>query len=169
MSENNYYNSSIIMSLIDNNISIASAESCTGGLFASTLTKYNGVSKIFPGSIVSYSNDIKQKLLGVTPETLKEYGAVSSQTVSEMARGIRKVMGTDLGVSFSGIAGPTKEIDAKPQGLVYICVDYKGKQLIVKNNFKGTREIIQQMSVDKSFQMINEIISFDWFIFKYTI
>jgi len=89
--------------LIDNNITIATAESCTGGLISARLTDVPGISKVFNRGIVSYSNEAKMENLGVKPETLEKYGAVSSRTAMEMAEGVRKIASTDIGLAVTGI------------------------------------------------------------------
>ena len=106
--------------LMSSNVTIASAESCTGGLFGAALTDIPGISAVFDRSLVTYSNQAKIDELGVKPETLEQYGAVSEQTALEMAEGVRLKAGTDIGISVTGIAGPDGGTDEKPVGLVYI-------------------------------------------------
>jgi len=106
--------------LMSSNVTIAAAESCTGGLFGAALTDIPGISAVFDRSLVTYSNHAKIDELGVKPETLERYGAVSEQTAREMAEGVRQKAGTDIGISVTGIAGPDGGTDEKPVGLVYI-------------------------------------------------
>jgi nicotinamide-nucleotide amidase len=106
--------------LIDGNITFSSAESCTGGLFAMTMTEVPGISAVFDRGFVTYSNIAKMEELGVKAETLEKYGAVSEETAVEMAEGVRKVTGSRLCVSVTGIAGPDGGTEEKPVGLVYI-------------------------------------------------
>ena len=106
--------------LREKNKKIASAESCTGGLLADRLTDVSGSSAYFLAGIVSYSNQAKVNLLGVSPEVLKRYGAVSALCAKQMAAGIRRVANTDIGISTTGISGPTGDTPWKPLGLVYI-------------------------------------------------
>lgn len=106
--------------LMSRNITIASAESCTGGQFGAALTDVPGISAVFDRSLVTYSNQAKMDELGVKADTLEKYGAVSEQTAIEMAEGVRKKAGTDIGVSVTGIAGPDGGTEEKPVGLVYI-------------------------------------------------
>jgi PncC family amidohydrolase len=148
----------IIKELIDKNISITTAESCTGGRVASEITKYAGVSSIYPGSVVSYSNEIKQKVLNVHKSTLKNFGAVSRECVKEMLDGVMELMGADISVAISGIAGPTGGTKEKPVGLVYIGVKYKDKLFIEKNIFDGDRNEIQEKTKNRAFEIVEKII-----------
>ncbi len=106
--------------LKENKLTVAFAESCTGGLASKRIVDVPGASAVFVGSIVSYSNDVKMRLLGVKGETLAAHGAVSSQTAAEMAIGACLATGADIGVSVTGIAGPASDDTKKPVGLVYI-------------------------------------------------
>lgn len=106
--------------LMEKNLSIASAESCTGGMFAAALTDIPGISQVFDRSLVTYSNEAKMEELGVKEETLARFGAVSEETAREMAEGVRRVSGTDIGISVTGIAGPGGGSADKPVGLVFI-------------------------------------------------
>jgi len=148
----------VIDKLLEKNITITTAESCTGGLIASEITKYAGVSSIYPGSIVSYSNDIKMKLLGVKEETLIKYGAVSKECVKEMCKGVGELMETDIAVAVSGIAGPDGGTKEKPVGLVFIGVKFKQKLVIEKNIFNGSRNEIQQKAKNRAFDMVLKLI-----------
>lgn len=116
----------LVQSLIQKNITIATAESCTGGLLAKYITDQSGASQVFECGIVSYSGRIKNQILGVSDETLKVYGEVSKQTAIEMASGVRTVAKSDIGVGITGIAGPTGGSKEKPVGLVYFAIDFKG-------------------------------------------
>ena len=123
--------------LLDKNITISCAESCTGGLFAGTLINTDGISKVFDRGIVTYSNEAKIKELGVKAETLDTFGAVSPETAAEMAEGIRAKTGTDMAVSVTGIAGPVGGSADKPVGLVYIGIAYDGKTDVVKAQMRN--------------------------------
>ena len=118
--------------LMEKGLTISCAESCTGGMFASALTDIPGISQCFDRGIVTYSNKAKVEELGVQQETLDRYGAVSEQTALEMAAGVRRVSGTDIGISVTGIAGPDGGTPEKPVGLVYIGLDVCGKTVCRK-------------------------------------
>ena len=138
--------SSIIVNrLIETNQTITTAESCTGGLIASEFTKHSGVSSIYHGSIVSYSNEIKHRLLGVKEETLERFGAVSKECVSQMLSGVERNFDSDFSIAVSGIAGPTGGTLNKPVGTVIIGVKNRTNEVIIKKlNLKGDRRYIQQ-------------------------
>jgi len=132
---------------------ITFAESCTGGLIASNLTKYSGSSNCFDGSVVSYANTIKEEWLGVSHATLEKYGAVSEQTVKEMLLGAVEISKADYAVAVSGIAGPTGGTPQKPVGTVFVGVaDNKGLK-VEKFLFKGTRNYIQYQAMMNGIRM----------------
>ena len=146
----------VIKNLIEKNISITTAESCTGGLIASEIVKNSGVSAIYSGSIVSYSNEIKHKLLKVEEEVLKRYGAVSKECVEQMCYGVQKIFEADIAIAVSGIAGPDGGSKEKPVGTVFIAVLYKNELVIEKNLFKGSRNEIQQSAKNRAFELVNK-------------
>lgn len=111
-----------VQALANKNLTVATAESCTGGSVSKRITEVAGSSAVFGCGVTTYANEMKQKLLGVRSETLAQYGAVSPQTAQEMADGVRKLSGADIGVSVTGIAGPGGGTDEKPVGLVYVGV-----------------------------------------------
>lgn len=122
--------------LMEKNISVSCAESCTGGLFAGALTDIPGISSIFDRGIVTYSNRAKIEELGVKAETLDKFGAVSEETACEMSAGLQKKTGSDLCISVTGIAGPGGGTEEKPVGLVYIGIAYEGKVTAVKSQYR---------------------------------
>lgn len=126
--------------LLENKKTISTAESCTGGAIASLITSVAGSSAYFKGSVVSYSNQIKQEMLGVKKETLDTYGAVSEQTAREMLSGILKQMKTDFGIAVTGIMGPGGGSEEKPVGTVYIAVGNKENQVVQKFKQRFSRE-----------------------------
>lgn len=131
--------------LISKKKTLATAESCTGGLIAKKITDAPGASVYFLGSIISYSNEVKTNLLDVAPETLNSFGAVSKETAMEMAVGLEDKIGCDLSVSVTGIAGPGGETETKKVGLCYIGVKEKGAPPIAKEfHFPFTRELFRE-------------------------
>ncbi len=130
--------------LIANGLTIATAESCTGGLMGHLLTSVSGSSAYYLGGMIAYSNAVKEAFLGVQHETLVKYGAVSEQTAKEMAAGTRERIGSDIGISTTGIAGPTGGTPEKPVGLVYIGISTAEKTIAIKCNFKGSRENVKE-------------------------
>ena len=142
-------------------LKLATAESCTGGLISKRITDVSGSSEVFEGGVVCYSNRFKENVLGVSPETLKKYGAVSRETAREMVKGVLSLTKADIAVAVTGIAGPTSDDTNKPVGLVYIAVS-DGKSTIVKkllNNFTGdVREQNRSISADTALEMIMEAI-----------
>lgn len=142
-------------------LKLATAESCTGGLISKRITDASGSSEVFEGGVVCYSNRFKENVLGVSPETLKKYGAVSRETAREMVKGVLSLTKADIAVAVTGIAGPSSDDTNKPVGLVYIAVS-DGKSTIVKkllNNFTGdVREQNRSISADTALEMIMEAI-----------
>jgi len=135
------------------NYTISFAESCTGGLATSMLTDIPGSSNYLLGSVVSYSNMAKSKVINVRQETLDEYGAVSQQVACQMAEGVRNLFGTTIGVGITGIAGPGGGSDSKPLGLIYIAVANEKGTVWEKNNFKGSRSDNKLRSVMAAFSL----------------
>ena len=104
-------------------LTIATAESCTAGLIAKRITDIPGASSVFKHGIITYANEVKEKALGVSHETLDKYGAVSEETAREMAAGVRRVTGADIGISVTGFAGPDADEEGKAPGLIYVALD----------------------------------------------
>ena len=129
-------------------LTLGLAESCTGGWLSKIITDVSGASAIYNGGICSYSNEIKIKLLGVKPETLRLYGAVSEQTAKAMANGARKALNAHIGVGITGIAGPTSDDTSKPVGLIYVAVADENKTLVteLRNNFTDEIRLNNRMS-----------------------
>ncbi len=143
--------------LKQNKITIATAESCTGGMIGASLTSVPGMSKCYGYGVITYSNEAKIKLLGVSETTLKTYGAVSEFTACEMAEGALKLSDADIAISVTGIAGPGGGTKEKPVGLVYIGVAQRGKRTVAfKNNFSGTRDEIRQSTLARALEIAIE-------------
>ena len=132
---------------------VTTAESCTGGLIAEMLTSVSGASDVFDGGIVSYANTQKILLLGVKNETLERFGAVSQETAREMAEGVRVLMGADISVAVTGIAGPGGGSAEKPVGLVYIAVATKDDTEVRRCMFIGNRSRIRRLSATTALSM----------------
>ena len=148
----------VIKFLIENKFTIATAESCTAGLIAGAIGDFSGVSEIFSEGYVTYSNEAKEKNLGVSHETLESYGAVSFQTALEMAEGVCKRTNAKIGISATGIAGPTGGTAQKPVGLVYIGICVDGKTSYKKCNFSGDRQEVRNQTVDAAFYELGKIL-----------
>lgn len=144
--------------LVSNGLTISTAESCTGGLIAATLVNYPGISAVLSQGVITYSNEAKIQMLGVSEETLKQYGAVSEQTAREMVQGLVKTTGTRVGISVTGIAGPGGGTSEKPVGLVYAGLSIDGKVMATKFNFSGTRQEVRNMTVVKVFEWLRREI-----------
>ncbi len=130
---------SVSQQLKKRNLTIATAESCTGGLISHMLTNISGSSDYFDGGVVSYSNRAKIELVGVKDNMIKKYGAVSEQVALAMAEGIRTKSKVDIGLATTGIAGPTGGTKEKPVGLVYIAISTSNKTEVKKFLFSGSR------------------------------
>lgn len=151
----------VVKTLNEKGLVLATAESCTGGLIAKRITDVSGSSSVFNCGIVSYSNEIKEKVLGVQHKTLETYGAVSEQTVREMVKGVLRVSGADVAVSVSGIAGPTSDNTKKPVGLIFLAVS-NGENTQVKqlnNTFtENIRENNRNSASDEALKMILDMV-----------
>ena len=144
--------------LIDNNTTIATAESCTAGLLSAKLTDVAGSSKYFNGGVVCYSNELKSDLVGVKQQTLDRYGAVSEETAHELAINIAKKLNSDIGVSITGIAGPDGGSEKKPVGLVFVGISYKNNVYIKKYNLTPNRNINRELTVTLCLNEIRKIL-----------
>ncbi|QGU96650.1 competence/damage-inducible protein A [Clostridium bovifaecis] len=133
--------------LVENILTIATAESCTGGLLAGSIINYPGISSVFKEGFVTYTNESKVERVNVRKETLDRFGAVSSETAAEMAEGAAKAAGADIGLSTTGIAGPGGGTEEKPVGLVYVGLYIKGEVKTKELNLIGNRQRIRNMTV----------------------
>jgi len=139
-------------------LSLALAESCTGGLLAHRLTDVAGSSDYFLGGIVAYSNTVKQGLLGVRPETLRAEGAVSRKTALEMARGARLALGADLGLAVTGIAGPGGALPEKPVGLTWIALCGPTQEQAREFRWRGDRRLNKSQSAQAALEILLEYL-----------
>lgn len=142
--------------LHEKDLTLSCAESCTGGLIAKRITDIAGCSDVFAGGCVTYSNEAKMRLLGVRAETLAEYGAVSEQTAKEMARGVRERLGTDIGVSATGIAGPGGGTTEKPVGTVYVGISTEKGETVRKLSLSAmrSRTYIRMVTASNAYDLI---------------
>ena len=147
--------------MMERNLVLSSAESCTGGLLGATVTGVSGSSNWFDRSIVTYTNRAKEQNLGVRHETLSQYGAVSKETALEMVRGVRRLTGTDVNIAITGIAGPTGGTKEKPVGTVYIAVMVKDRELVHRFLFPGSRNEVRRLTVETALDWIRRILLYD--------
>ncbi len=162
--DNDSLPSVLIKQLIDRNQTIVFAESCTGGLLSSSLTSISGSSQVFKGSIISYSNELKNSLLNISEEKLSKYGAVSEEVCESMAINVKEKLGADWAIAISGIAGPNGGSKDKPVGLVYISISGPNNYINnIKKLFNSTRNRveIQTLSVNVCLNSLRLILLSD--------
>lgn len=140
--------SRLVKLLLEKDLQITCAESCTGGMIASRLVNVPGVSEILMESYVTYSNEAKHRLLGVEQEALSKYGAVSQQVAFQMAEGAARAAGADAAIAVTGIAGPGGGTAQKPVGLVYIGTYLCGNIRVTENHFLGERYEIRRQAAE---------------------
>ena len=140
-------------------LTLATAESCTGGLVAAALSEIPGSSLVLDRGFVTYSNEAKQQMLGVTPATINVYGAVSAECAQEMAKGALAHASVDLAISITGIAGPTGAVPGKPVGLVYFCAASRSGSVIAHDRKYGDigRTNVRRESVLQALAMLQEL------------
>lgn len=134
------------------------AESCTGGLIAATVTDVPGASSVFYGGIVSYVNEVKHGILGVKNETLDRFTAVSGETAAEMANGARQALGVDIAVAVTGFAGPGGGTPENPVGTVYVAAASENGVTVTENHFEGDREAVRLQTVRKALSLLLETV-----------
>lgn len=149
----------VVRLLKERNFTITAAESCTGGLIAGTLVNVAGASDVFGEAYVTYSNEAKQRLVGVRAETLEQFGAVSEETAYEMAAGAARAAGADVGLSSTGIAGPGGGTPEKPVGLVYIGCCVRGEVQVRRLNLHGDREQNRMDTVKAALELAAEMLA----------
>ena len=141
-----------------NEMTLATAESCTGGLVGKCLTDIAGASGVYLGGVISYTNSVKHRLLGVEQSTLEACTAVSRETAKEMARGAREVIKADLGVSVTGLAGPDGDGTGRPVGLVYIAIDSAGFSFCKELHLEGDRDAVRNQAAAALLQLVLEFV-----------
>ena len=149
----------IVKLLTKKKLTLSFAESCTGGLLASSITSISGSSKVFDMGLVTYSNNAKVKLLQVPKKTITKYGAVSHETCLSMVKNLSKISKANISISVTGVAGPSGGTKAKPVGLVYIGLKKGSKIIVMKNLFKSKKRIsIQKATAKQALKMILNIL-----------
>lgn len=150
----------LVLALKERGLTISTAESCTGGMVAKAITDVSGASQVFWGGVVSYDNSVKENVLGVERDTLNTVGAVSHDTACQMATGVKRVIKTDLGISTTGIAGPTGGTKEKPVGTVYVGIAYKDtvEGHLLSINPQLSREEIRQEATNRLLHLAYEKI-----------
>ena len=153
----NLESKNLYLNCINKNLTISTAESCTGGMISSAIVHINGSSKIFKSSVIVYSNDMKSKLLNIPNNLITNNGAVSKIIAYRMAKNSLKMLNTDLSIAVTGIAGPTGGTPDKPIGLVWIAIGTKQKVITKKYQLYGNRLEIRQKTTYESLKLANKI------------
>jgi nicotinamide-nucleotide amidase len=149
----------VLRSCRERGLTLATAESCTGGMVAERLTSVPGSSDVFLGSIVAYANDVKAGALGVGADVLEEFGAVSAQTAAAMAEGVRVRLGADVGVAVTGVAGPGGATPEKPVGLVYVCAAGPNGALSDESAYGGDRETVRKRATATALHVLRKLVA----------
>lgn len=144
--------------LIGRGMAATTAESCTGGLLAGRLINVSGISDVYKEGYITYSNEAKRRLLGVSQETLSNDGAVSEACAAEMARGAAKAARAQAALATTGIAGPEGSTDEKPVGLVYIGCYVNGKTAVERHVFAGERRQVREMAVEAALYLLERML-----------
>ncbi len=148
----------LVKALLENNMNLATAESCTGGMIASKITSVAGSSGCFDCGVVTYSNEYKHKLIGVGEDTLAKYGAVSEETALEMCKGVRELANANIGISVTGIAGPTGGTPDKPVGTVWIGICGENVHKAFQFLFSGDRNMVRQQTTITALEMARRAV-----------
>ena len=144
----------VIAALKVHGLTLATAESCTGGLAAKRLTDVPGASSVFLGGVVSYTNGVKERALGVPRDILEEYGAVSEPVARAMAEGVRRLTCADFGLSVTGVAGPDRDDRGHDVGTVYIALSAQNETTVQLLHLSGGRSAIRAAAADEMFRML---------------
>lgn len=150
----------VVRGLCERGLTIATAESCTGGLLGKRITDISGSSSCYLGGAITYSNEMKMKMLGVGEQTLRDFGAVSAETAIEMARGVRELTGADIGISTTGVAGPDGGSEEKPVGTVYIGLSAEGLDKVIKPEMRNarSRQRVRNSTASRAFNLVRQEI-----------
>ncbi len=144
--------------LLEKGLSLAAAESCTGGLLTAALVETPGISAVLKEGVVTYSNEAKMRRLGVSAETLERFGAVSRETAAEMAAGVAKTSGAEIGISTTGVAGPGGGTPEKPVGLVYVGLCFRGEVTTKELRLMGDRSRIRNLAVYSALDLVRRAL-----------
>ena len=147
----------LLLQLNSRGMTLATAESCTGGGIGHVLTAIPGSSAVYLGGVISYANSVKEQVLGVPQEVLAKVGAVSEETARAMAEGICRLLGADLGIAVTGIAGPAADGTDKPVGLVYIAVSTADSTRVTENHFSGDREAVRNQTIQAALDLATQV------------
>lgn len=147
----------LLLQLNSRGMTLATAESCTGGGIGHVLTAIPGSSAVYLGGVISYANSVKEQVLGVPQEVLATVGAVSEETARAMAEGICRLLGADLGIAVTGIAGPAADGTDKPVGLVYIAVSTADSTRVTENHFSGDREAVRNQTIQAALDLATQV------------
>ena len=148
----------LVANLKESGKTIATAESCTGGLLGKAITDISGSSAVYPGGVISYCNRVKHQVLGVDQADLDTLGPVSAAVAFQMARGVRRVIGADLGVGVTGIAGPNSDETGRPVGLVYIAASDGRMTLVREYRFDGDRAAVRAQAAEAAAALALELL-----------
>lgn len=144
----------VVAKLLEKGYTVSTAESCTGGLLAGTILNVSGASGVYNEGYITYSNEAKERLVGVKHQTLEQYGAVSPQTAKEMAEGAAKKANANVGLGTTGIAGPGGGTSEKPVGLIYVACCVEGHTVVEECHFDGTREENRKKTVETALKLL---------------
>ena len=148
----------LVQFLKNKKLTVATAESCTGGLLGKSITDISGSSAVYPGGVIAYCNRIKHEILGVDQELLDTLGPVSEPVARQMAEGVRRVMGSDLGIAITGIAGPNSDDRGCPVGLVYVSASDGTTALVREHHFDGNRAAVRAQAAEVAADLALKLI-----------
>ena len=148
----------LVQILKEKQMTIATAESCTGGLLGKCITDISGSSAVYPGGVISYCNRVKHEVLGVEQALLDRLGPVSMAVAQQMAAGVRRTVGADVGVGITGIAGPNSDETGRPVGLVYIGVSDGRTDIVREYRFDGDRNAVRAQAAEAAAELAVELI-----------
>lgn len=142
----------LVSLLRERGMTVTAAESCTGGLVAASIVSVSGASEVFPGSVVSYATRVKEELLGVDGESVQEHTVVSAPVARQMAEGARRLLGTDVAVSVTGLAGPSGGTEEIPVGTVFVGIATAAGAEAFRFSFSGDREAVRRLATDAALE-----------------